>query len=977
MTVRELRQMYLEFFEHNRHRRHASASLVPYDVNGDLDTSLLFTGAGMVQFKPYFRGTSKPEHTRLVNVQKCLRTGDIEEVGDESHLTFFEMLGNFSFGDYFKKEAIELSWEFLTSDEWLGLDPKKLAFTVFETDEEAYELWAEKLRAVGIEPSTRIFRLGEKTNFWPAGSYTAGPPGPCGMNSEIFYWTPEGEPPQTYDVQGYLKDEAEGKWLEIWNNVFIQFEWQGRLKNPSRPDQGYEKTGMPELPFRSVDTGMGLERTVAVLSAKRSVYDTDAFQPILRKLHELTGVAYGDDEATDRAMRIIADHVRSASFCVADGILPGNTGRGYVLRRLIRRAVLVGRRYLKQDGPFFAKIWPSVQESVDHHYPEIDDRAETVSTALEQEENQFLRNLQDSEPRVQAVVADLLRQAIPNYDKLAQDPSQDPFASSGSWPENVKALLVKHGENYDAGKPETWPVLSGEHVFRLYDTFGFPVEVTREMASYAGLAVDMEGFYQAMAEAQERSRGASGMETVYGTVQVKISALFSSGNGKQGPTPTDFVGYGTTEAEAKIMGAMPMVEEGRPTREVVLALDKTPFYAESGGQVSDTGVIEGKGFAFRVLDVTKQDGVYVHLAEPLEFDFDWQSEDSDALTQQLNKKLLHQPVEAKVDRERRLAIQRNHTATHLLHAALREELGPQVAQAGSLVAENHLRFDFTHNQALSPEQLQAVEQRVNEYALAAEPVTTYADIPLEEAKQMGAMALFGEKYADRVRVVQVGEMPPQEPSFSRELCGGTHVRTTGEIGLFKIVSEASAASGVRRIEALTGTGAYYWVRAQNETVRTVAEKLKSNPQELDKAVDKMLEALKEERKKREQMARQGSVGEPSQSKKIGEVEWVVQSLTDIDAKEAQLVADRLAENQPDRAVLVSTVAGGKVMFVCKVGEGAKEKGAHAGNIIKAAAQAVGGGGGGRPDFATAGGKNAEAVPQAIQSAADALRAQVS
>jgi alanyl-tRNA synthetase len=934
VNVRELRQKYIAFFKSKGHDEHPSGSLVPYDVTGRLDESLLFNGAGMVQFKPYFRGTATPPNKRLITAQKVMRTGDIESVGNPSHLTFFEMLGNFSFGDYFKKDAIAYSWEFLTSTEWLGLDPNRLAFTVFHDDDEAYDCWAEHLKAAGIEPESRIFRLGEETNYWPAGAYSNGPPGPCGPNSEMFYWTSHAEPPTgKYKVKDYLRDEALGNWLEIWNDVFIQYEWQGQLRDPQRPDKGYEKTGMPPLPFQSVDTGMGLERTARVLGGFASVYDTDAFTPIISAIcsplpsggeglgvrgpspssahlegaapsapqgsNGLEGAApsapikYGTDEHTDIAIRIVADHLRAASFCIADGVLPSNTGRGYVLRRLIRRAVLKGVRTLGFHEPFMHRVYDGLVQALGDHYHELHERRDVVEETLKNEEEQFRRTLEQGN--------DILTSAL---------------------------AKLKKGSTLD-----------GASAFKLYDTYGFPFEVTKEIAEERGFKVDYEGYLAAMQQAQERSRAQSDMESVYANVEGALTDL-----------PTSFLGYETAKATAKVIASKPTAE-GR----ALVALDATPFYAESGGQVADTGTLNLNGTTLPVVDVHKKGGVFVHVVEGTVPE--------------------GAQVEAQVDEPRRRAVTRNHTATHLLHAALRQVLGKHVTQAGSLVAPEYVRFDFTHGAAMTKAEIDQVERIVNEEILKAQPVHIYSDVPLQDAREMGAMALFGEKYADRVRVVQIGDMTPQERSFSRELCGGIHVRNTGEIGLFKITGESSAASGVRRIEAVTGFGAYDWANKQRATIEEAAQLLKSNPNDLTKAIEKTLDALKEEKKKRERLASQGGATN-AQVSSIGDVELAIEKLHDADPKDAQLVADRLVDNQPRRVALVALTHDGKLTFVCKVGAEAQKKGAHAGKLVGEVAKVAGGGGGGRPDFATAGGKDPSKLAAALEQARTTLAAQL-
>lgn len=925
MTVRELRQKYLDFFQSKGHDVAPSGSLIPYDVTGRLDESLLFNGAGMVQFKPYFRGVATPKNKRVTTAQKCLRTGDIDEVGDLSHLTFFEMMGNFSFGDYFKAEAIAYSWEFLTQKQWLGLDPKKLSFTVFEEDDLAYGEWVKHFESVGIDGTKRVFRLGEETNYWPAGAFSSGPPGPCGPNSEMFYWTGVGFPPEgPYGAEDFVRDDKAGLWMEIWNDVFIQYEWQGELKDPSRPDKGYTKTGMPNLPFQSIDTGMGLERTAAVLGGKSSVYDTDAFTAIFAMISELSGrrVSYGSEEKVDVAMRVVADHLRAACFCIADGVLPSNGGRGYVLRRLIRRAVLKGARVLGFEDLFLHLAAQAVIAEFGEHYRELMDQSAVITETLRNEEAQFRRTLEAGESMLAAILED--------------------------------------------GK------VTGFEAFQLYDTFGFPLEVTQEIAAEAGVEVDVEGFRDAMLEAQERSRAASGMDTVYAGVTV----LFQSSDA--GATPTETMFYDTDHAEATVTGAMPLPlvdgEDlgGKP--QFVVALDRTPFYAESGGQVADTGTIEGDGFRLKVNDVTKQAGVWVHLVEsevlPGMEGYDSLSDEEKA--GRLNDVLFGKRVRAEVDASRRRAVTRNHTATHLLHAALRKVLGTHVTQAGSLVAPDHLRFDFTHGQGMTAEQVREVEEIVYDEVLKAQPVTIYPAKTIDEAREMGAMMLFGEKYGEVVRVVQIGGMSESEPSFSRELCGGIHVRNTGEIGLFKILSESSAASGVRRITATTGLGAYGFVSGLEETVSEASAKLKSKPDELVSAIERLQENLREEKKKREKLAQQGAGASAVEEFDLGSVVLKVQRMTDADASDVKLVADRLVDSGANVVALVSNVAEGKVTFACKVGAAALASGAKAGDLVREVAKVTGGGGGGKPEFATAGGRDASKLDEAVARAREVL-----
>ena len=909
VTVRELREKYLRFFESKGHQIFPSGSLIPYDVTDKLDESLLFNGAGMVQFKPYFRGVATPPQKRLTTAQKCVRTGDIDEVGDDSHLTFFEMLGNFSFGDYFRKEAIDYSWEFLTAPEWLGLDPTRLSFTVFEDDREAYDHWAAHLTAAGLDPSIRIFKLGDETNYWPAGSFTKGPPGPCGPNSEMFYWQGAGDPPSApYTTEDWLADDAAKNWLEIWNDVFIQYEWQG-----PESETGWIKTGMPNLPFNGIDTGMGIERTVAVLNGYKSVYDTDAFSAIFAKLDELTtarsvgesvsasepvGLSQSSTSQT-AARRIIADHIRTACFCIADGILPANNGRGYVLRRLIRRAVLKGQRTLGFNDLFMHNVAEAVFETFGSHYKELAERKDIIVETLKSEEELFRRTLKRGSELLEEAISDLAGQSV----------------------------------------------LSGPTAFQLYDTFGFPLEVTQELCAEAEITVDLDGFNKAMQEAQERSRGAQGDKSAYGDLtSLEVLAV------QDAAESTIFTGY-KSFVESTIVEQIKVLDKGH----VQIAVRITPLYAESGGQIGDTGSIQfAPDRIAKITNTSKSGGLFWH-----------------EIRESGIEDYLGAEVRIAVDVHRRHKTQRHHTATHLLQASLRHHLGTSVNQAGSYNGPDNLRFDFTHGKALSHEEIQKVEQTVNEEILKNTVVTTYADLPIGEAKAKGAMALFGEKYGDKVRMVEIGE-------FSKELCGGTHVRTTGEIGLFKIVSESSAASGVRRIEAVCGEAAYALVNQQQSDLKEAASLLKTNPKEIVQAVEKTLEQLKEERKKREKAEMTAMSGESTKQEatNINGIDLWVKNFGDADQKVASQAIDNEANGKPAQVTL-GAVVGEKITFMCKVGPDALAKGAHAGNILREVAKIAGGGGGGQAAFATAGGRDATKVEEALSAAAAILAAQLS
>lgn len=933
MNVERLRQKYIEFFVSHDHEVGTPAGLVPVDVTGQLDESLLFTGAGMVQYKPYFRGTAKPTAPRIVNYQRCLRTGDIEEVGDTSHLTFFEMLGNFSFGDYFKDQAIAYSWEFLTGSDWLALDPARLSFTVFEEDGESYDRWAEHLRGAGFEPETKIFRLGEETNYWPAGSFSKGPPGPCGPNTEMFYWVDDAPPAKgAYSRDDYLRDEAEGRWLEVWNDVFISYEWQGELNDPAKPHLGYRKTGMPDLPFKSVDTGMGLERTGAVLGGFSSVYDTDIFEPIIERIEQVCRgrFKYKGEPQVDRAMRIVADHARAATFCIFDGILPSNTGRGYVLRRLIRRAVLTGLRRLELPETFMPEIVQAVGDSLSKAYPELPERMSTILKNVGAEEEAFRKNLADNMVRLEGEIREVLEGAAQG--------AGDALSSRESV---AKVLATVPG--FDESNEETWPSMSGDKVFRMYDTYGFPVEVTKEIAAESCVSIDEDGLREAMAEAQERSRATSSMTTVYGGVEGTEFV------GEENPA-SEFVGYHALDAVAKVVSAAET-----PEGATLLVLDRTPFYPEGGGQVADTGWIRGEGFEGEVQGVERRGAAIIHLVKF-----------SDPRPEPAS--LVGRSVSAQVDSPRRSRIVRHHTATHILHEALRRVLGDHVSQAGSMVNEYHLRFDFTHPQAMTFEEIAEVERMANEEVFAAKQVAILDDLPIDAARKMGARALFGEKYGSTVRVVQIGDEPTEESAYSRELCGGVHVRNTAEIGLIKIISEASAAAGVRRVLAVSGPAAYEAWLDQQATAAKAAELLKVQPSSLVDAVERTLKALKDEKRKRESLAASSAPAGSQKEHPIGDHALIVQELEGVEGKEVQAVADNLIANRQMDVALVLSRLDGKLAIAVKAGSQAVQKGAHAGNIVREIAPILGGGGGGRPDFATAGGKNPENLPKAVERA---------
>ncbi len=944
MNARELRSKYLEFFESKGHLRHPSSRLVPIDVTGKLDETLLFTGAGMVQFKPYFRGLAKPPSTRLTTSQKCVRAVDIEEVGNRSHLTFFEMLGNFSFGDYFKEGAIQYAWEFLFSADWLALDPQRVCVTVFEDDDEAFDIWAEMWKSNGFDPLKKIHRLGEDKNYWPAGAFSNGPPGPCGPCSEIFYQTVD----DSHMTGDYRTDEAAGRWLEIWNLVFMQYEWKGCLRDPQNPHLGYEKTGMDRLPKPCVDTGMGLERTACVLGGFEQVYDTDVFKPIVDKICQIvreqsrltkaglpegsaqvlfvdrTNFNFGEDEQADRSVRRISDHIRTASLCIADDITPSKQGRGYVLRRLIRRAMIAAWLKLGIKRSFLKELYDGVEAALADPYHELTELKPVIQKKLSDEEERFRKTMGDGYVRLSNTISN-------------------------------KQQGVNRG------------VINGAYAFELYDTFGFPLEVTQEIAAEKNLTVDIEGYETALKQAQQKSRAAQGPVEKFGGANEPIVLVASD----RAVPQTVFVGYENTTANAEIVQISPRFDpNGLATGDLQVCLDQTPFYAESGGQVGDTGVIESPTLRLQVTNTWKEMGQIWHdcRLEMLEPPHRIQGMEPEQLRDWLNKGQLFQTVTAKVDADRRRAITRNHTATHLLHAALRQVLGKHVTQAGSLVAPDRLRFDFTHREAMTEEQIAQVERLVNEQIARAALVGIADNVPIQSAKERGAMMLFGEKYGERVRVVEV-------PGFSIELCGGCHVRSTAEIGLFKITSESSSASGVRRIEAVTGFGSYEWVAEQEAALLQAARLLKTHPHDLVKSVEKLLDQTKELKKERDALLRKSPAAD-AQETQVGPVTLYRQIVEIGGAEAGKIAVDRLAGKHPLGVALVAAKDQEKLIFFCKSGSEAVKLGAHAGNLAREVAKMTGGGGGGSAGFAQAGGKDPNKLREAMEKAPELLAAQL-
>lgn len=857
MTGNELRQKYLQFFAGKEHLILPSYPLIP-----DNDPSLLLIGAGMAPFKPFFTGKMKPPQLRIATSQRCIRTGDIENVGRTArHHTFFEMLGNFSFGDYFKKEAIAWAWEFVTKE--LGLAPDKLWITIYTDDDEAFEIWNKD---IGLPPE-RIIRM--EDNFWEIGT------GPCGPCSELYV--------DLGEERGCGKpDCAVGcncdRYLEIWNLVFTQFD---------RDEAG----NYTPLAKKNIDTGAGLERIASVLQNKKSNFETDLLFPIIEHAMKVAGVEYGQAVRTDISLKVIADHARSVTVMISDGILPSNEGRGYVMRRLLRRAVRHGR-LLGIEKPFLVDIVDVVAEIFRQPYPDIGEKRDYIKKVIQLEEARF-------------------------GETLAQGTE----------------LLTQHIETVKAAGGE---ILDGAITFKLYDTFGFPWELTAEILEEHGLKLDKAGFDQAMTEQRERARAARH------EADVAVSIPDLSGLASQKLT----VDYSATAATVVcLFREGRIVEETRDGEEVAVILDVTSFYAEGGGQVGDNGVLTGPLGKLEVVTTRKlPDGTVYHLGTVTE-----------GFLKQGDK------VQLELGQERKAAITRNHTATHLLHAALRETLGSHVNQAGSYVGPDRLRFDFSHFAAMSPQELATVEQAVNRSILINASIGVL-ETSQEMAKQMGAMALFGEKYGEKVRVVVVGDI-------SKELCGGTHVAATGEIGLFKIVAESSIGSGLRRIEAVTGLAALDYANQREAMLEAAAQLLKTRPEELVSRLEQALNHSKELEKElaavQLQQAKGVVQGLLQQVAEIKSVPMVAAAVEASDMDTLRSMADMVRDSLKTGVVVLGAVVGDKVNFVAMAGKEAVGRGAHAGNIVKEVSAAAGGGGGGRPEMAQAGGKNPEKLAEAL------------
>ena len=880
LTSKDLRTKYLQFFESKGHLICASDSLVPDDP------SLLYTSAGMVQFKPYFLAERVPPRTRIATSQKCMRTDDIDEVGDAVHHTFFEMLGNFSFGDYFKREAITWAWEFLT--EVLEIKPENLWTSIYLDDDEAYDIWTNEVKF----PAERIVRLGEDKNYWPANAPSKGPNGVCGPCNEIFLdVTPEKGMPED---PAWSIAHGSNRFVEIWNLVFTQFDRQ-------------EDGTLAGLPSKNIDTGMGFERTIAVLQGTPTNYETDLFMPIIERIEALSGAKYGSDNATTSAIRVIADHLRSAVFVIGDGVMPSNIGRGYVLRRLIRNAV-VKARSIGLTKPFMAGLVPVVVEIMGDVYPGIADRQGYIEKIIASEEEKFRATLQAGLQRLEDQIA------------LAASSSEER--------------------------------LDGESAFTLYDTYGFPLELTRDIAAAAGIAVDMDGFKVAMEEQRKRAKEASD----FGSVMVagEAGALLEL---EKTIESTKFVGYESLDSESTILAILKAGElssTAHAGERVEIVLDSTPFYAETGGQVGDSGQIElGSGLVC-VTDTLKASHFALHVAEVT----------SGSIS-------VGNKVHASVNNDRRLAIARNHTATHLLHAALHKVLGEHALQKGSVVDPDRLRFDFSHFQAVTPDELRSIEDEVNSLVLADMEAST-VETSVDEARKMGAMALFGEKYGDVVRVVQMGDE-------SVELCGGTHLQHTAQVGLFKLTSESSVGAGLRRVEGVTGQAAVAYVHDLEDQLRGTADALGVSQAEVVGAAERTVAAAREAQKEIDQLKSKSAAeagGDLTDSaQEAGGVKFVTASLPTVDVPTLQKLADSITDKLRSGVVVLAGVADGKVLFIGKVTSDLVPKGFSAGNMLREVAKVAGGGGGGKPEFAQAGGKDASKVDEALAKAAELIKAQ--
>ncbi|ADL08110.1 alanine--tRNA ligase [Thermosediminibacter oceani] len=875
MTSSEIREKFLSFFESKGHVRVPSSSLVPYN-----DPTLLFTNAGMNQFKDVFLGLKKLPFTRATTAQKCVRAGgkhnDLDSVGRTArHHTFFEMLGNFSFGDYFKRDAIAYAWEFLT--EVLQLPKERLWVSIYENDDEAFYLWQE----VANIPPEKIIRLGEKDNFWAMGDT-----GPCGPCSEIYI--DRGEEHRCNSPECKIGVCDCDRWRELWNLVFMQY---------NRDEHG----NLTPLPRPSIDTGMGLERIATVMQNVYSNYDTDLLRPIIAFVENMTGKKYYGDER-GFPFRVIADHIRAITFLISDGVLPGNEGRSYVLRRILRRAARFGKE-LDLNRPFLYKIVPVVVSLMGDAYPEIKKNQDYIQRVTKFEEERFHETLNDG----------------------------------------LKLLFEGMAELEEKNQK----VIPGEMAFMLYDTYGFPLDLTEDVAREKGFNIDREAFEELMERQRKKAKAARKEEYPVNELYEILAPM----------EPTIFVGYDCLSTEAQveliISGKEPVVEADEKAGEIILVLDRTPFYGEAGGQVGDTGIIENENFTFRVRDTQRTpDGKIYHIGK-VEKGFI----------------RLKERVTASVDEARRRDIARNHSATHLLHRALKDVLGEHVNQAGSLVAHDRLRFDFSHFAALTEDEIKKIEDLVNKAILDDLPVVV-EETTVEEAQKAGAIALFGEKYGEKVRMVSMG-------NYSKELCGGTHVSSTSKIGLFKIISESSVGAGVRRIEAVTGWNLLNYTRENLAIISDLVSLLKSKPQDLTAKVEELFETIKRNERQVESLRQRlinTRVEEIAAGKiLLGDINVISAKVDDASMDDLRNISDVLRQKIKSGIVVLGSTSGDRVFLVCSVTKDLVEKGYHAGKIVKQAAEVAGGSGGGRPDFAQAGGKYPDKLEQALKVAVDVIK----
>ncbi|MDQ0174254.1 alanine--tRNA ligase [Bacillus chungangensis] len=872
LTGSEIRTLFLDYFAKKGHKMEPSASLVPHE-----DPSLLWINSGVATLKKYFDGRVIPENPRIVNAQKAIRTNDIENVGKTArHHTFFEMLGNFSIGDYFKKEAIEWAWEFLTSPKWIGFDENKLSVTIHPEDDEAFTIWHHD---IGL-PKERIIRLEE--NFWDIGE------GPSGPNTEIFYDRGPSYGDDPNDPELFPGGENE-RYLEIWNLVFSQYN--------HNPDGSYTP-----LPKKNIDTGMGLERMASVTQNVETNFDTDLFIPIIQKTEEISNKTYREDKEQDVAFKVIADHIRTVVFAVSDGALPSNEGRGYVLRRLLRRAI----RYAKKidlHEPFMYRLVGIVADIMDDFYPQVKTNTDFIEKVVKNEEERFHETLHDG----LIILADIIKKE-------------------------------KAAGNH---------IISGQDVFRLYDTYGFPVELTEEYAQEEAMSIDHDGFEKEMAQQRERARTA---RNDTGSMQIQGGVLGDL------IMKSDFIGYDQLKAKVNVLAIIKdgnLIEKATVGEEVQFILDQTPFYAESGGQIADKGTLSAAQTEIRVEDVKKApNGQHLHRA-----------------IIESGELAVGASYEAAVDEDSRNRIIKNHTATHLLHQALKDVLGHHVNQAGSLVAPDRLRFDFSHFGQVTEAEVKKIEAIVNKQIWASLPVV-WEQKQLEEAKAMGAMALFGEKYGDIVRVVSIGDV-------SLELCGGCHVTNTAVIGLFKIVSESGIGAGTRRIEAVTGEAAYEVLNEKNEQLKAAADLLKVKEQDVIYRIESLLNEMKTLQREKESLTAKLSNMEAGSLldhvKEVNGMKVLVSKVQAADMNSLRKMADECKEKIKSGIVVLGSVQKDKVNIVAVVTKNLVEKGYHAGKLVKEVASRCGGGGGGRPDMAQAGGKEPEKLPAALQSVEDWIK----